>query len=59
MDLPQTFYKEIPTDRNNIFLANLAENNVVEQVLLLNGYWSACKSKCWGWCDYLWFKCDT
>ena len=38
MDLPQTFYKKIPTDSNNIFLANLAENNVVEQVSQMNGY---------------------
>ena len=34
MDLPHIFYKEIPTNDNKIFFANLAENNDAEEVLL-------------------------
>ena len=34
MDLSPIFYKEIPADDNNIFFANFAENNEVEEVLL-------------------------
>ena len=34
MDVSRIFYKEIPTDDNNIFFANLAENNQVEEILL-------------------------
>ena len=31
MDYSHVFYKEIPLDENNIFSANLMENNGVEQ----------------------------
>ena len=32
MEFSQVFYKEIPLDEDNIFSANLAENDGVEQV---------------------------
>ena len=34
MNLSHIFYKEIPADNNNVFFANLAENNEEEEVLL-------------------------
>ena len=34
MDWSHIFYKEIPADDDNIFFANLSENNEVEEVLL-------------------------
>ena len=33
MDWSHIFYKEIPADDDNIFFANLSENNEVEEVL--------------------------
>ena len=35
MDLSHIFYKQIPTDGNNIFLLTLHENNETEEVLLI------------------------
>ena len=34
MDLSHIFYKELPVDDDNIFSANLAENNEIEEVSL-------------------------
>ena len=34
MEPTQIFYKELPTDENNIFVANLAEKNEVESLKL-------------------------
>lgn len=33
MELTHMFYNELPIDADNIFSANLAENNEVEQVV--------------------------
>ena len=48
MDLSHIFYKELPVDDNNIFSANLAENNKIEKVSLkkdqkIHGHWTFCK----------------
>ena len=32
MEPAHIFYKELPLDENNIFFANLAENNEVEEI---------------------------
>ena len=32
MEFSYVFYKEIPVDEDNFFLANLAENNEVKQI---------------------------
>ena len=34
MDLLHIFYKELPVDDDNIFSANVAENNEIEEVSL-------------------------
>ena len=34
MEPAHVFYKELPLDENNIFSANLAENNEVEEIKL-------------------------
>ena len=36
MDFSNVFYKEIPLDENNIFSANLMQNNGVEQAKFKN-----------------------
>ena len=34
MELLHVFYKELPVDKDNMFLANLTENNKIEQIKL-------------------------
>ena len=36
MEFSHVFYKELPLDKDNIFFANLTENNKVEQISFKN-----------------------